>query len=288
MLICHESLYAYIHTGRLASMAKQIGKGVNVERRYRAPTYFVQLCETEMLARSIKHMIYDLFKDRQDLRLAPGPTIVACMNAVLGSLKPAQSSPEQTKRDLPTPSSSSTSPTSSSSKATNKKGKKGHKNKNHHPTTNGTSSAPQPQKSVSPPPVTEHGLEELREMIVADIQKRYHYAIKLFSGDSLSVPNPLALLRRICQKLGLRVASRAYDFMAREPLAVSDLVDILPVAKHCTPTVPLEEAKDMMDSGKVLCQSGNVGLAFEYLNVSMVLAFGYVPWNCDSRFCFLT
>ena len=240
-----------------------------------------------MLARSIKHMVYDLLKDRSDLRGAAGPTIVACINAILGSMSPAEAgaSPEQSKRDPPSATSPNSSAAASSSKSSNNKGKSRQK-KNHHATTNGSSSsssaaALQPQKTLSPPPVIEHSLEELRELVVVDIRKRYRYAINFTTAAPsaepvFSVPNPLALLRRICQKLGLRVASRAYDFTAREPLTVNDVIDVQPVAKHSTPTVILEEAKDMVDSGKLLAQAGNVGLAFEYLNVSMYLVLSFL------------
>lgn len=41
----------------------------------------------------------------------------------------------------------------------------------------------------------------------------------------------LPLLRRVCQRLGLRVLSRGYDFDSPEPFALDDVVNVSPVVK---------------------------------------------------------
>jgi hypothetical protein len=77
------------------------------------------------------------------------------------------------------------------------------------------------------------------------------------------VPNPNALLRRLCQKLGLRVAARAYDWASKEPVALGDLVDIFPVAKHTAAAQPAEQAKELLETARLLTRQGAVGHAFE-------------------------
>lgn len=50
----------------------------------------------------------------------------------------------------------------------------------------------------------------------------------------------LPLLRRVCQRLGLRVLSRSYEFDTLEPVDLDDVVNVFPVVKvlraHSLPT----------------------------------------------------
>ena len=41
----------------------------------------------------------------------------------------------------------------------------------------------------------------------------------------------LQLLRRVCQKLGLVLCARKYDLSGKNPLQLSDLLDVVPVTK---------------------------------------------------------
>ena len=265
-----------------------------------------------MLARAVKHIVFEALRDRADLRAAPAPTLIACLNAALGNLQAdhpespgsslgssisssSSSTLSNSGNSLSAPGSVKSPPAASSSSApqgstggqhhpphhsgapggagssastpssTKSGGKKGksrpRKGGNHH--AHGGSSQTQPQRTLGPAPVLELSLEEIREQIVADIRRRYRYAFHFPEGPDAVVLNPNTVLRRICQKLGLRVYSRAYDFTAREPLGVRDLVDVTPVAKHCVPAVLLPEAKEMLDNGRLLVQSGNASVAFD-------------------------
>lgn len=53
--------------------------------------------------------------------------------------------------------------------------------------------------------------------------------ILLKSGSSRA--HKLPLLRRVCQRLGLRVVSRAYDLRTSEPFSLEDMVGVFPVVK---------------------------------------------------------
>ncbi|EWM22108.1 eukaryotic translation initiation factor 3 [Nannochloropsis gaditana] len=124
---------------------------------------------------------------------------------------------------------------------------------------------------MSPPPLASPGLslQEIRARVVDDVRRRYRYASPSLLGRAgAPVANPHALLRRLCQKLGLRVYARAYDFTGAvsEPLSLADLAEIHPVAKHCAPACLLEEAQELLATAKVLAQTGNVGPAFEYVS----------------------
>ena len=337
----HQSGINTRYIGRLAQLAQEEGgkEGGGVEgKRFRLPEYFVHLCETEMIARGVKHLVFDLLKDRPDLRLAPAATLVACLNAVLGKVEakePVEGDREGgegaaaaaggKKKKIKKPATDTPAESSSSSPALSKnaavaaaataaaaaaaagggggkkgKGKKNKANNGMNGTSSSLPSSSSSTTSLSPaaataaaaaataaataaaffsaptteaPPSTptiELSLEELRGRVIADIKKRYRYSSPTLLKAGVGTPskNPHALLRRVCQKLGLRLYARAFDFSSnkREPLSVRDIAEVTPVAKHCLPSSILDEAKDLVHSAKILAQTGNVGPAFQYVS----------------------
>jgi protein TIF31 len=79
------------YIGRLASLAHEdAANTAAANSRYRMPRYFVELCETEMLARAFKHVVFEIFKDRADLRSSPGSSLATCLNHLFGSPAPSQ------------------------------------------------------------------------------------------------------------------------------------------------------------------------------------------------------
>ena len=278
-----------------ASAAAKGGAAGSMARRFRAPDHLVQLCEAEMAARAAKHVVYDLLKDRGDLRAAPGPTVVAVLNAVLGGCgAPAAGAPEAGaaagKRrgkgsGAAAAAETESAPTSPREPSSNggggkKKGKKG-KNGGAHAGAAASASLPaHAQPRVAPPPAAGKSVEELKALVLEDIKLRYRYASPTLLAHHASasasaqaaasspsarwaVPNPNALLRRLCQKLGLRVAARAYDWASAEPVALGDIVDVFPVAKHTVAAQPGEQAKGMLDTARLLARQGAVNHAFE-------------------------
>ena len=49
----------------------------------------------------------------------------------------------------------------------------------------------------------------------------------------------MAYLRSICQKVGVQVEARSYDFSLEAPFVFSDIIDIFPIVKHMSPKVCL-------------------------------------------------
>jgi len=335
----HQSGINIRYLGRLAQLAQEGGKeerkGSGGGKRFRVPEYFVQLCETEMIARAVKHLVFDLLKNRPDLRMAPAATLVACLNAVLGTVEAKEPSEaarvvgasggkKKKKKKAPSASANASSlvplenaeaaaataapapaPAAAAAGGTGgsggKKGK-GKKSKaskemngtpSSPPSLSATTSSPAAAAAAaaaaaeaaataaaffsaptekSPPstPGIELSLEELRGRVIADIRQRYRYSSStlLKAGGGTPSKNPYALLRRVCQKLGLRIYARAYDLSSnkREPFSVRDIAEVSPVAKHCLPSSVLDEAKDLVHSATVLMQTGNVAPAFQYVS----------------------
>lgn len=231
-----------VSPGRLASLAKSLSLGAGMEQRFRPPLHFIALCEMEMLARSTKHLVFESLRDRADLRAAPGPTLLHILNSLFG----ATSSPS------PSPPRNGPSPPAPPSKKTKGKVRKGH------PST-------QPQRTAPLPPCLEATPDEIRALLLSDIRRCFRYTLTLPAQGAQGLSSPMALLRRVCQKLGLRMHSRAYDLTTPEPFHLSDIVDIVPLVKSCAPNVALEEAKEMLDNGRLLARAGNAGVAYEYV-----------------------
>ena len=65
--------------------------------------------------------------------------------------------------------------------------------------------------------------------------------------ENLKVP----FLRRICQKLGIRIQSRNFDFTLSEPIEAADIVDFIPVIKHGFPKSPQPEIYQLLEVGRI-------------------------------------
>lgn len=48
---------------------------------------------------------------------------------------------------------------------------------------------------------------------------------------------PIPVLRNLCQKIGIQIASKEYDFLSECPFATEDILDLFPVIKHSLPKV---------------------------------------------------
>ena len=56
----------------------------------------------------------------------------------------------------------------------------------------------------------------------------------------------MPLLRRLCQKLGIRIQSRHYNFPVSNPIHAGDIIDLIPVVKHGFPKTPLSEIHQLL------------------------------------------
>ena len=88
---------------------------------------------------------------------------------------------------------------------------------------------------------------DLWATIKADISQRYTgYNLAGFGGGIGRIVK-IALLRRVCQKVGIRVVSRDFDFSSKEPISAGDILDVVPVVKHGFPRSPLPEIKKLLE-----------------------------------------
>jgi hypothetical protein len=80
-------------------------------------------------------------------------------------------------------------------------------------------------------------------LISQEVRSRFHYELSIWpnpqqssnaawKGFSLeNQQSKTCLLRRVCQKLGLRIRAKSYDFKSLEPFQIDDILDAVPVPK---------------------------------------------------------
>lgn len=78
--------------------------------------------------------------------------------------------------------------------------------------------------------------------------------------DTRSRVKKVSVIRNLCQKIGITVATRKYDLDAGAPFQTSDILNLQPVVKHAIPIC--SEAKDLVETGKVQLAEGMLGEAY--------------------------
>lgn len=222
------------YLGRLAALAKKL-EGVGAISKY-----VLELLEVEMVARATKHVLADLLNADEATRAAPGDVLVQVLNGLLGGVTARPSS--ETVR-----------------------GKKKSKN--------AKAAEPQAAAALDAPAVWAR--------VEKEVQSRFDYALTLWNRapavDSDDVPlgrvHKPVLLRRLCQRNGLRVTSRSYDFASAQPFALADLAGVVPVVKHSLPAHPLPQAKQLLERGRMHLGGGSLASAYELLQETSALLF---------------
>jgi protein TIF31 len=95
--------------------------------------------------------------------------------------------------------------------------------------------------------------KKLWDWIHLFVKKRFDFT---FSPSIRTEIRHLALLRDLCQRVGIEIASKSYDFCSESPFSSGDVVAVIPVCKHIQFTSAdgrqlLEQAKAALDKGKL-------------------------------------
>ncbi|KAJ0094576.1 hypothetical protein Patl1_17251 [Pistacia atlantica] len=70
----------------------------------------------------------------------------------------------------------------------------------------------------------------------------------------------VSVMRNLCQKVGISIAARKYDFNAETPFQTSDILNLQPVVKHSVPVC--SEAKNLVEMGKAQLSEGLLSEAY--------------------------
>lgn len=238
------------YLGRLASLCKRLETIGGVSK------YMLELLEVEMVARATKHYLADVLNADESVRAAPGDAIVQVLNSILGSTA-ARDESAQSK----------------------KKSKKGSKSSGSKSDSADDSAPESPSNGAGASPFSATAVWQRLEK---EIKSRFDYELSLWSqtpeGEAASTSaigrvQRNCLLRRLCQRLGLRVVSRNYDFALEQPLSLADITGVVPVVKNSLPSHPLPQAKQLLERGRLHLSSGALSSAYELLQEASALLF---------------
>lgn len=250
----NAALVTYLHgvgvnmryLGRLAALAvaqeaedaKFLAEGQ--QRRNAMPRYWLEMLETEIVARCFKHIINDTLRADKELRNAPASVIAELLNHLLGG---TMASIDESVKLI----------------VNEKEGKKKNKKKNGNaaavevPIAGVCDVVPSVKSSVM-------SKEKFDKLLKTTATRRFCASLTTLQTNRW---NAATVLRRICQLTGVRVVSKEYNFALKMPFASTDVFDMQPVMIVSEPDIPLTEARVILDSARAEAQQGNLAGAFD-------------------------
>jgi protein TIF31 len=257
------------YLGRMAALVKKLESFGGISK------YILELLEVEMITRAVKHIVADLLNADTVVRAAPGDALVRLLNAIFGGWEEVDAADEISAAAVAkTAGLSDTNPNKKTAKKNKKKTAK-------------------PVVVARADNADENGLDGVAvwQRITTQIQQRFAYTLALWhpyteaSTEDNEDESATAkfkrvqknvLLRRLCQRLGLRVASKTYDFASAAPFKLEDITGVVPVVKHSLPAHPLAHAKQLLERGRLHLSGGALGSAYELLQEASTLLYHVV------------
>eukprot|EP00850_Spirogloea_muscicola_P020632 SM000222S06973 [mRNA] locus=s222:140907:151145:+ [translate_table: standard] len=244
--------------GQTLSEALQ-GKGVNVRYLGKLTSltkelpHIYQLCIEEMIVRSAKKVLKAVLRETLDHDV--GGAIAHFINCLLGAQPlakvAASGEPERVAAEAP-PSLAETSEQES-------------KPAEEAAEVDATAAPPASSSSETAAPEADSRPGYTRitaDMVWGDIREavrhKYKYTLDEDVHGSL---RKLLTLRNLCQKLGVTMAARDYDFSKEDPLALSDVQDLQPTVKHAIPVC--KDARQLVEQGRKCLNESNLNKAYE-------------------------
>ncbi|XP_075474127.1 clustered mitochondria protein isoform X4 [Primulina tabacum] len=194
------------------------------------------LCSTEIVVRSAKHIIKDILRDTEDHDL--GHAMSHFFNCFCGTV---QSAPAKGVANNTPP----------------KNQKKDHIG--HH--VSGKSPKAQTKFRAYARKKQSSYLSITSESLWFDIQEfsKLKYQFELPKDARLRV-RKISVLRNLCQKVGITLAAHKFDLDSPMPFQVADILNLQPVMKHSIPVC--SEAKELVETGKIQLAEGMLSEAY--------------------------
>ncbi|XP_020090308.1 clustered mitochondria protein [Ananas comosus] len=211
------------YIGKVAEMVKHL-------------PHLLDLCSSEIVVRSAKHIAKDVLRESQDHDI--GPAISHFLNCFFGNVLPVGTK-------------------GSANNVQSKTQRKGHENIQTHKSVKGQVRSSHGASSRS---VSTHA-HLTSEGVWSSIQEfaRLKYQFEV-SDDARIQVKKVAVIRNLCQKVGITIAARKYDLDASAPFQTSDILNLEPVVKHSVPVCT--EARDLMEAGKARLAEGTLNEAY--------------------------
>ncbi|KAI0488854.1 hypothetical protein KFK09_028693 [Dendrobium nobile] len=231
-----QTLSDTLHTNGIN--VRYLGKVANMTKHL---PHIWDLCTTEIIVRSAKHILKDELRETQDHDLSP--TISHFFNCFFGHVS------IETKSNA----------NNLQSKAQKKDQAYQHSSKK--------SGKGQMKWSQSPSPIKVHSSQTHlnSEELWSSIQEfaRFKYQFELPDDAKLRV-RKVSVIRNLCQKVGISIAARKYDLEAGSPFQTLDILNLLPVVKHSVPLCL--EAKNLIEAGKAKLSEGTLNEAYSFFS----------------------
>ncbi|XP_051144780.1 clustered mitochondria protein-like isoform X2 [Andrographis paniculata] len=196
------------------------------------------LCSNEIVVRSAKHIVKEILRDTEDHDL--GHAIAHLFNCFLGKVETvsarggAKSTPSKTHRKV------------NAEHAASRKSSKGQSKVR-------SGALLRKKQSLSTSMTSESLWTDISEFA----KLKYQFDLPEDARDRVK---KISVIRNLCQKVGITIAARTYNFDAVAPFQVADILNIQPVVKHSIPLC--SEAKNMVETGKVQLAEGMLSEAF--------------------------
>lgn len=218
-----EALHAHginiRYIGKVAEMTKHL-------------PHLWDLCSSEVVVRSAKHIIKDVLRDTEDHDI--GPAISHLFNCLFGNCqivgaKGANSMQSKTQKK-------ENSGKSSRGQSRWKSGASERKNQPSYMSINS-------------------------ESLWSDIQEfaKIKYQFEM-PEDARARVKKVSVIRNLCQKVGVTIVAHKYELGAAAPFQTSDILNLQPVVKHSVPVC--SEAKDLVETGKLQLAEGMLSEAY--------------------------
>ncbi|XP_031494189.1 clustered mitochondria protein isoform X2 [Nymphaea colorata] len=222
-----EALHAHginvRYLGKIAKMTKHL-------------PHIWDLCVTEIIVRSAKHILKDILRQCEDHEL--GFTMSQFLNCFLG-----HDVTRTVKNNISNMRSRAARKVSREPTQNSVKGQR-----------NSSNAAMALKHHVAYAHITS-------EVVWSGIEDfaKHKYQFTLPDDAKLQV-RKVSTIRNLCQKLGISIAARKYDLDATCPFQTSDVLDLQPVVKHSVPVCI--EAKDLIETGKLRLAEGMLNEAY--------------------------
>ena len=239
--------------------------------------FALEICEAEMVARSFRKLLWSMLGANKELLLAPAISMAAMLSRLLsceGHVAEA---------------ATEAAPAATAGRGSKGKGggRRGGQQK---------SAAARAPAAASPSVQrTRKALDALlpsRDQLWADIRSRveakYGYTLKLWpgfpdsaAGDEVNRPNAqwraranrIVLLRRVCQLVGVVVEAVDFDWGLALPISASNIADLKPVVKSCSPKIPCPRARDLLERGRAHLSAGRLQIAGHLVQEALTLLY---------------
>ncbi|KAL3680571.1 hypothetical protein R1sor_023527 [Riccia sorocarpa] len=225
------------------------------------------LCVVEMIVRAAKHVLKGVLRETLDQDV--GGAIAHFFNCLVGDETLSTPDTETTTEASPVKQAEEVG----DAKPPESNGKVNRKKKNKIKGTSAQNSESDKSKTESQEKKPESRPSYLcitAKLVWIDIREcvKFKYQFEL-PEDARSKICKVSTFRDLCQKVGVMLAARDYNFSSKAPFQITDILDLQAVVKHSTPVCA--DARDLLENGKLRLAQGKLNEAYELFSEAFTI-----------------